>query len=103
MLRFLEVYKIDQFLKPLIGTVSFLKLRTRVMGCCLRARIGTRVMTQGDYSGDLYDIRDTNERSPTSRRDSAKSRKPARRFRRYPRPARAARRRAGLCHTLPVA
>jgi hypothetical protein len=29
ILRFLEVYKIDQILKPLTGSVFFLKLRTR--------------------------------------------------------------------------
>jgi hypothetical protein len=36
---FSEVCTIDQLLKPQTVTVSFLKLKNAVMGCCLRARI----------------------------------------------------------------
>ena len=31
---FLEVYKIDQFLKPLIRYFVFLEAENAVMGCC---------------------------------------------------------------------
>src|SRR6202795_3745032 len=36
MLRFFGLYKIDQFLKPLIGTVFFLKEKTGRMGCLIK-------------------------------------------------------------------
>jgi hypothetical protein len=41
------------------------------MGCCLKAQF-RHAQAKGDYSGNLYDFRDTNECAPTGRRDSAK-------------------------------